>query len=99
MTVPKVHGVDKAVDPHVKPEHQKPRPHQVDKQYQPPAPDIASKLRFPQPHIQSRDQRVSRKLIERSRAVLNRRELSSNIPHDPQPVNDPPLPVPNPLAQ
>ena len=99
MTVPKVHGVDKAVDPHVKPEHQKPHPHQVDKRYQPPAPDIASKPRFPQPRIQSRDQCVSRKLIERSRAVLNRRELSSNIPRDPQPVNDPPLPVPVPPAQ
>ena len=99
MTVPKVHGVDKAVDQHVKPEHQKPRPRQVDKQYQPPAPDIASKLRFPQPCIQSRDQRVSRKLIERSHAVLNHRELSSNIPRDLQPVNDPPLPVPVPPAQ
>ena len=72
VTVLKVHGVDKAVDPHVKPERQKPHPRQVDKQYQQPAPDIASKPRFPQPHIQSRDQRVSRKLIERSRAVLNR---------------------------
>ena len=99
MTVPKVHGVDKAVDPHVKPEHQKPRPCQVDKQYQPPASDIASKPRFPQPCIQSRDQRVSRKLIERSRAVLNSRELSSNIPRDSQPVNDPPLPVPVPPAR
>ena len=98
MTVPKVHGVDKAVNPHVKPEHQKPRPRQVDKQYQPPAPDIASKQRFPQPCIQTRDQRVSRKLIERSHAVLNRRELSSNIPCDPQPVIDPPLPVPVPPA-
>ena len=91
--------MDKAVDPHVKPEHQKPRPHQVDKQYQPPAPDVASKPRFPQTRIQSRDQRVSRKLIERSRAVLNRRELSSNIPRDPQPVNEPPLPVPVPPAR
>ena len=99
VTVPKVHGVDKAVDPHVKPEHQKPHPCQVDKQYQPPVPDIASKPRFPQPCIQSRDQRVSRKLIERSRAVLNRRELSSNIPRDPQPVNDPSLPVPVPPAR
>ena len=99
VTVPKVHGVDKAVDPHVKPEHQKPRPRQVDKQYQPPAPDIASKPKFPQPHIQSRDQRVSQKLIERSRAVLNHRELSANIPRDPQAVNDPPLPVPVPPAQ
>ena len=72
MTVPKVHGVDKEVDPHVKPEHQKPRPRQVDQKYHPPAPDIASKPKFPQPRIQSRDQRVSRKLIKRSRAVLNR---------------------------
>ena len=40
-----------------------------------------------------------RKLIERSRAVLNRRELSSNIPRDPQPVNDPLLLVPVPLAR
>ena len=99
MTVLKVHGVDKAVDPHVKPEHQKPRPSQVDKQYQAPAPDIASKPRFPQPRIQSRDQRVSRKLIERSHAVLNRHELSSNIPCDLQPVNDPTLPVPVPPAR
>ena len=76
MTVKNVHGVDKAVDPHVKPEHQKPRPRQVDEKYQPPAPDIASKPKFPQPRIQSRDQHVSRKLIERSCAVLNRRELS-----------------------
>ena len=98
MTVPKVHGVDKAVDRHVKPEHQKPHPRQVNKQYQPPASDIANKPRFPQPRIPSRDQRVSRKLIERSHAVLNRCELSSNIPHDPQPVNDLPLPVPVPPA-
>ena len=91
--------MDKAVDPHVKPEHEKPCPRQVDKQYQPPAPDIASKPKFPQPQIQSRDQRVSRKLIERSHAVLNCCELSSKIPHDPQPVIDPPLPVPVPPAQ
>ena len=38
-------------------------------------------------------------MIERSRAVLNRRKLSSNIPRDQQPVNDPLLPVPVPPAQ
>ena len=38
-------------------------------------------------------------MIEKSRAVLNRRELTANIPRDPQPVNNPLLPLPVPPAR
>ena len=40
VTVPKVHGVDKGVDPHVKPEHQKPRPQPKQKRCPPTAPNM-----------------------------------------------------------
>ena len=93
MTVPKVHGVDKGVDPHVKPEHQKPRPRQEHKQCPPPVPLLPKKPKLPQPHLQTCDQRLSCKLIERSRSVLNRCESTLCIPHDPHPIIHPPLSV------
>ena len=94
VTVPKVHGTDKGVDSHVKLEHQKPRPRPEHKRCPPPVPLITKKPNLPQPHPQTHDQRLSRKLIERSRSVLNCCKSMTRLPRDLPPINHPHLPVP-----
>ena len=66
VTVPSVHDVNKGVDPHVKLEHQKMRP--VAPPTVPPRPAPS------QPHPQRNDQKLSRKLVERSKLLLSRKD-------------------------
>ena len=96
MSIPKVHGVDKGVDLHVKPEHQKPRPQPEQKRCPPPAPPLPKRHGLPQPRPHTNDQRLTRKLVERSRAVLNRRKTTKCLPRDQPVISQPPLPVPIP---
>ena len=94
MTVPKVHGVDKGVDPHVKPEHQKPRPQPKQKQRPPTAPSMPKKPHLPQACPQAHDQCLARKLVDRSRSILKQCELTNRLPHDKPPASNLPLSVP-----
>ena len=94
MTVPKVHGVDKGVDPHVKPEHQKPRPQPEQKRHPPTAPNMPKKPCLPQACPQAHDQCLSHKLVERSRSILKQREMTNHLPRDKPPASNPPLSVP-----
>ena len=88
MTVPKVHGVDKGVDPHVKPEHQKPRPQPKQKRCPPTAPSMPKKPHLTQAHPQAHDQCLSCKLVDRSRSILKQRELTNCLPHDKPPASN-----------
>ena len=96
VSVPKVHGVDKGVDPHVKPEHQKPHPQPEQKRRLTPAAPLLKRNSLPQPRPQANDQHLTRKLVERSRAVLNRCETTKCLPRDQTAIHHPPLPVPIP---
>ena len=96
VTVPKVHGVDKGVDPHVKPEHQKLHPQPAPKHRLPPAPHVPKKTHVPQPRPQAHNQCLSHKLVDRSRSVLNRREVRNQLPTNPPPRNQQPLSMPVP---
>ena len=94
MTVPKVHGVDKGVDPHVKPKHQKPHPQPKQKRCPPTAPNMPKKPHLPQAHPQTHDQRLSHKLVDRSQSILKQREMTNRLPCDKPPASNPPLSVP-----
>ena len=82
------------VDPHVKPKHQKPRPQPEQKRRPPTAPSMPKKPHLPQPHPQTHDQRLSRKLVDRSRSILKQCELTNHLPRDKPPASNPPLSVP-----
>ena len=86
--------MDKGVDPHVKPEHQKPRPQPKQKQCPPTAPSMPKKPHLPQAHPQAHDQSLSHKLVDRSRSILKQRELTNRFPRDKPPASNPPLSVP-----
>ena len=57
---------------------------------------MTKKPGLPLPRTHANDQRLTRKLIERSRAVLNHREATKRLPRDQSVINQPPLPVPIP---
>ena len=94
MTVPKVHGVDKGVDPHVKPKHQKPRPQPEQKRCPPTAPNMPKKPHLPQSCPQAHDQHLSHKLVDRSRSILQQCKMTNCLPRDKPPASNPPLSVP-----
>ena len=86
--------MDKGVDPHVKPEHQKPHPQPKQKRCPPTAPSMPKKPHLPQACPQAHDQHLSCKLVDRSRSILKQRELTNHLPHDKPPASNPPLSVP-----
>ena len=86
--------MDKGVDPHVKPEHQKPHPQPEQKRCPPTAPNMPKKPHPPQACPQTHDQRLSHKLVERCRSILKQRELANRLPRDKPPASNPPLSVP-----
>ena len=93
MTVPKVHGVDKGVDPHVKPEHQKPCLQPEQKRCPLTAPNMPKKPHLPQARPQAHDQRLSHKLVDRSRSILKQHEMTNRLPRDKPPASNLPLSV------
>ena len=60
----------------------------------PTAPNMPKKPHLPQAHPQAHDQRLSRKLVERSQSILKQRELTNCLPCDKPPASNPPLSVP-----
>ena len=91
VRVPKVHGMDKGVDPHVKPKHQKPHPQPEQKGCPPTAPSMPKKPHLPQAHPQAHDQCLSYKLVDRSRSILKQCELTNRLPCDKPPASNLPL--------
>ena len=85
---PPVHGADKGIDPHKKPEHQNcpscPPPEHPPK---PSAPSALGQVPVPVPRPRSRVQEVARKILDRSRSL--RRRSSSR----PQPSLSPATPA------
>ena len=60
---------------------------------------MTKKPGLPQPRSHTNDQCLTRKLVERSQAVLNCREATKRLPRDQSVINQPPLPVPIPPDQ
>ena len=70
IKVPSVHGIHKGVDPHVKPEHQKPKA---------PAAPTAHKQTVSVPRPPRPEHKISRKLVEQSKAMLYRKDKSKEL--------------------
>ena len=85
---PPVHGVDKHLDPNVKPEHDKP-PQNQNKQKSPPSADAKPKVLL-RPKIPA-SQVARKRLIDKSIKLLNKQKPQTNLPKgiSPQPYQKP----------
>ena len=78
----------------MKPEHQKHHPLPEQKRRPPPVPPLTKRPGLSQPRPHTNDQRLTRKLVEKSRAVLNRR--ASNKALAPGSISNQPTTVASP---